>query len=531
MEEVLSAADRLQTNAVVAKCELFLKRFCLNVDNCLMCMELAEKYDLEDLCSEADRILLERFVEVSRTPRFLDFDVNALCQYLSNDALAGDEDMIFRAALRWIKHNPSRKTDAARVLGNIRFPKMSENMLKTALEMKIIQENRTCKGLVNAALRYHTEELYLQPFKTGPQFESRGERCFVVIPEANQRAQSFGVNNRTTQIWNIPDEQGYRRFSTKIDVPFMKQSLLLSESGNFVFLFGTHGKKFTKIGRRLNAETGSVIELAPCPLKLAKIGEAAVTVDDKIYVFGGESVPDVKGHNDDGCRIELANITDSIAVYDIRKNAWHVTKLKGKHLGKLPQPLVHGAACMHKGVVYLTGGITNVPDLACTSDKCFEFNAKRNEFTEKATMLHPRAHHTVTGLGNCLYAVGGNSFYRSTGTHGVAKYMDYLSTIEVYEIGTGQWSFVARERWAVGRPWSVASGGEIVIVGGKTYRFLDEKHSVDVRRLKPMPENGYDKEAANGTYLTRNYESKWYNVPMKSASSKGIGLLVVRRKP
>ena len=175
VEEVLSASHRLQTKAVTGICEKFLsQRPCMNVGNCLLCMELGEKFDLEDLYTRADQIFLENFVEVSKTQdRFLKFDVNALCQYLSNDKLCGEEDGIFKAAIRWIKHDPSRTGDAARVLGNIRFPKMSADALKSASEMKIIQENKTCKALVKSALKYH-KEIYTQPFKNGPQYESRG---------------------------------------------------------------------------------------------------------------------------------------------------------------------------------------------------------------------------------------------------------------------------------------------------------------------------------------------------------------------
>ncbi len=107
VSDIISTAHMFQINQIVMHCKDFMKDN-LTEETSLTFLNLADKFNLDDLREKANEYILENFVAIRHCEDFLDIRKDALIQYLSHDELNVnmDESEAFYAAKDWLVSKP-----------------------------------------------------------------------------------------------------------------------------------------------------------------------------------------------------------------------------------------------------------------------------------------------------------------------------------------------------------------------------------------------------------------------------------------
>lgn len=163
---------------------------------------------------------------------------------------------------------------------------------------------------------------------------------------------------------------------------------------------------------------------------------AAVLLDDKIYVIGGEDIASGGSQK------------DTIEVYDLTKERW----IKDD-VAPIPMPLDHTAAATHQGKIYVVGGFM---ERKTPTDKLFIYDPKTNEWTEGRSLPSTRGALTAEFINGTLYAIGGlNSSHVP------------VSTNEAYNPNTDTWTSKAPMPTARHHLSSAVVDGKLYALGGR----------------------------------------------------------------
>ncbi|KAH3697771.1 kelch-like protein 25 isoform X2 [Dreissena polymorpha] len=103
---ILDAALMLQIEAAVSTCQSYLLTT-LDDATCLQLASTARAYLLQDLYNQAWRHSLFYFTSVIKQPQFYDLDVDMLQEFLSEETLNCEREMVVLEAIHsWYMHNP-----------------------------------------------------------------------------------------------------------------------------------------------------------------------------------------------------------------------------------------------------------------------------------------------------------------------------------------------------------------------------------------------------------------------------------------
>ena len=163
---------------------------------------------------------------------------------------------------------------------------------------------------------------------------------------------------------------------------------------------------------------------------------AAVLLDKKIYVLGGEDIA------------AGGSQKDTLEVYDITNEKW----LKS-NISQMPASLDHTAAVTYDGKIYVVGGFH---ERKTPTDKLFIYDPKKNEWEEGSPLPSPRGALTAEFINGTLYAIGGlNSSHIPTNTN------------EAYDPKTNTWTTKSPMPTARHHISSAVIDGKLFVVGGR----------------------------------------------------------------
>jgi len=163
---------------------------------------------------------------------------------------------------------------------------------------------------------------------------------------------------------------------------------------------------------------------------------AAVLLDKKIYVIGGEDIA------------AGGSQKDTLEVYDIVKEEW----IKS-NIAQIPASLDHTAAASYDGKIYVVGGFH---ERKTPTDKLFIYDPKKNEWEEGKPLPSPRGALTAEFINGTLYAIGGLNSSQIP-----------VDTNEAYDPQTNTWTTKSPMPTARHHLSSAVIDGKLFAVGGR----------------------------------------------------------------
>ena len=184
------------------------------------------------------------------------------------------------------------------------------------------------------------------------------------------------------------------------------------------------------------------------PMLRAVTNHAAVALNGKIYVLGGEE--------------EFLPMSDAVQEYDPATQLWTLR-------ASMPTAREAAAAAVFQGRIFVVGGSSGGMDVATVE----AYDPATDSWSSLAPMSEPRRDLAAEVVGGELFALGGY-----TGTYPLDA--GYRRLVEVYDPAADAWSvagdmLIPRADFA-----SVVMGTQLIIAGGGNWvRALDDVSSLD----------------------------------------------------
>jgi N-acetylneuraminic acid mutarotase len=208
------------------------------------------------------------------------------------------------------------------------------------------------------------------------------------------------------------------------------------------------------------------------PMQLPSHHVAFASLGDKIYAFGGFTLPD-----------------SGPPAWRPLDNAWEYDPAADSWKALAPMPTKRGAAgaAVVNGKIYVTGGATSRPgvtesgihparphEVLATVE---EYDPATNTWSERRPLLVARNHHAVAAVGNYVYAIGGR-----IGSAFISRGSNNIDLVERYDPAADAWT--AMERMPTPRS-AIGAGvysGHILVPGGEAQdrRFLAAFKAVEM---------------------------------------------------
>jgi N-acetylneuraminic acid mutarotase len=193
------------------------------------------------------------------------------------------------------------------------------------------------------------------------------------------------------------------------------------------------------------------------PMQLPSHHVAFVSLNDKIYAFGGFTLPD-SGPS-------AWRPLDNAWEYDPAADTW-------KPLASMPTKRGAAGAAAVNGKIYVVGGANSLPyvnetgihprrphNVVGTVD---EYDPAANTWRARHPLLLPRNHHAVAAVGDKIYAIGGR-----VGAAFISGGSNNVDLVEAYDPAADTW--VPMERMPTPRS-AIGAGvynGRILVPGGE----------------------------------------------------------------
>ncbi|XP_033615288.1 kelch-like protein 26 [Fukomys damarensis] len=180
VQDVLGAAVFLQMLPVVELCEEFLKA-AMSVETCLNIGQMATAFGLASLRESVDAFTCRHFLQIAEEDDFLCLPLERLVFFLQSNRLQSCAEIdLFRAAVRWLQHDPARRPRASHVLCHIRFPLMrSSELVDSVQTLDIMVEDVLCRQYLLEAFNYQGYACSLKRRTWGHAGASSGGRLYI----------------------------------------------------------------------------------------------------------------------------------------------------------------------------------------------------------------------------------------------------------------------------------------------------------------------------------------------------------------
>jgi len=193
------------------------------------------------------------------------------------------------------------------------------------------------------------------------------------------------------------------------------------------------------------------------PMKLASHHVAFASLNNKIYAFGGFTLPQ-----------------SGPAAWSPINNAWEYDPATDEWKELAPMPTRRGAATAAAvgGKIYVTGGANSLPgvtengihparphNVLATVE---EYDPATNSWRTRRSLLLPRNHHVMAGVGDRIYVVGGRvSAAYITGAS------NNVDLVEMYDPAADLWTARARMPTARSAMTVGVYKDQIIVAGGE----------------------------------------------------------------
>ncbi|KAF7703486.1 kelch-like protein 26 [Silurus meridionalis] len=448
IQDVLGAAVFLQMVPVVELCEEFLKS-AMSVETCLNIGQMAAAFSLSSLKESVDAFTFRHFLQIAEEDDFLHIPMERLVFFLQSNKLKGCTEIdLFHAAIRWLRHDSSRRPAANEVLRHVRFPLMrSSELVDRVQTVDIMVEDVLCRQYLLEAFNYQ-----ILPFR---QHEMQSPRTVIrsdVVSLIAFGGTPYTDNDRTVsaKVYCLADGTS-RQFKELTDMEAGCSHTCVSVLDNFVYVVGGQhlqyrsGEGAVDASFRYDPHLNQWLRIRP--MQESRIQFQLNVLQGQLYATGGRN---------------RSGSLSSVERYCPKKNEWtYAESLKRRIWGHA------GATCGDK--LYVSGGYgVSVEDKK--SLHCYDPETDQWDF--KSPMNEPRVLHAMISVNERVYALGGRMDH-------VDRCFDVLA-VEYYVPETDQWTMVSPMRAGQSEAGCCLLDRKIYIVGGYNWHLNNVTSIVQV---------------------------------------------------
>ncbi len=417
LPHILTVAHLMQMTDIVEECKDWMLGN-MQKTNCLTFLKYAEMYNFETVEDAANEFVLCNFLDISKTPTFLEISQVSLCRYLSSDLLRTDfkEHEVFKAARKWLTHNKIEDGKTVfEVMKNIRFALIAPTVLSQEIMFDDIIQVRDCQKLVREAVTYHMD-IYQQPLNEGYLNKPRGKTGLLMIPNG-QISAGFNIkgNGEDVHFLSFPEKTTETKIDSSHKMPSVYDSFSFVQKNNFLFLYGvTSQNYYMNYSKRYDSSMNCWIDLKALP-KPPAVGVAIADCGEKIYLIGGMLVS-----KESPFWIGGRPMSEEMYVYTIPSNTWSASD-------PVPMKCTYSKATTIEGKLYISGGYDGKEVVS----SLFSYDTKAKLWLTKKKMMQPRYLHVQQAVNRILYVIGGK-----TNSDVPVK------SVEMYDPQADQWTVV-----------------------------------------------------------------------------------------
>ena len=417
----------------------------LSWENYSLVLHLADQYVLGDVRSAVLSYIGNAFMQVSTRPRFLRLQFEALHNLLAEDwFIAATEWVILQAVLRWLQHDPDERTvHRASLLQLIRFPLLEPSELDSL--GSDVTDMAELADLIKEAQNYHNipSQRCLYP---SSHTAARGSLPYLVL-------YSGMDNSNVVEYRPLVADPSADIIREEVNTEFLEiifEFAAVSVFGDCLFVAGGYSHKqwcssaafyCYSPHRRCWTELSSMQD--------QRVSHALCAAD----TVGLYAVAGINHHvNELGFDREV--YLDTVELYDPRDNLWH-------NAPRLPFAVFNAGVAFCGGRLYVTGGISDNPELTVPVPHVQSCRPTDNGWTILSDMQHERHSHSIVSLHDKLYVFGGL-------TADPDDTMGFVSQLEseVYDPVADQWTSLVSASADFGRilPLSVTVGEQVILL-------------------------------------------------------------------
>jgi len=429
----------------------------LSWENYSLVLQLAEHYVLGDVRSAILSYFGNAFMQVSMRPKFLRVQFEMIRDLLIEEwFIAATEWEVLQVVLRWLKHDPSeRNIHRVTLLQLIRYPLLEPAELESL--GSDVTEIVELADFIKEAQNYHNipSQQCLYP---SSHTAARGSLPYLVLYSGTD-------NNNIVEYRPLVADPSADIIREEVNTEFLETAFefaAMAVFGDCLFIAGGYSHKHW-------CSSAAFYCYSPhrrCWTELSVMHDARVShalcAADTVGLYAVAGI----NHHVDELGFDREVYLDTVELYDPRDNLWHDAP-------RLPFAVFNASAAFCGGRLYVTGGISDNPELTLPVPHVHSCRPTDDGWTILSDMLHERHSHSVISLHDKLYVFGGL-------TADPDDTMGFISQweTEVYDPVADQWTSLLPVPESFGRilSLSVTVGEQIVLLGsfGKEHFSLHE---------------------------------------------------------
>ena len=441
--ELLVAANRLQMSQVVEQCcDFLLQR--MDSGNCLTILGIANMYHCAHMRTRAEAYINRHFESVYLGEEFSAMPLEQLVQLLNSDSVSvSSEEIIFRAAVRWMTHAfEARRAYILPLLRTVRLQLVPTSFIADVIHQhELVQRCPEAQNLLLQAYRWHNSA---RSDVRRQAFHFVRKRAIRPVIYAIGGDDGHDDRNPYCTVMSLDTQMGMWYSVAPLQ---QKRSVCGAAAlGNKMYVVGGYnGERAVETVEEFDPSTNTWRNVASLSQRRCSCGCAVL--GGLLYVVGGVCGP-----------LALSEVER----YDPVVDEW--TRIPPMQDGR------SGCGVAELGgLIYAVGGISGSGETVCTAE-CFDPRTQRWQSVQN--MHEARRSFGLAALGGLLYACGGND--------GVND----LSSLEVYNPSTNRWKPLGPMRYARMYCSVAVLDGKLYAVGG-----LDGTTTLDVVEMYD-PERG-----------------------------------------
>ncbi|NXE28963.1 KLH13 protein, partial [Ardeotis kori] len=462
IEETFKAAETLLVREVIKLCFRFLED-CLNCENCMDVLNIAKKLGPAELRQKAMRYVGQHCKQLLADPQSLkDVDQGTLCEILDRTDTEGCSELeLFRAAVSWLQHDPTRLKAAADILRRIRFPLIPlQDLQRYIQEMPLMRLDSGCHRYLQEALNYHSQ-LYAQPVLQTQSTSLRSGSAVLLV------AGGRTANNCVCrEMWAADQSCSTWHKVGDLCVPVYNHCVTIIN--NFLFVIGGQSR-FDPSGKQPSNEVFRFDPRNTSWLQVASMLERrtrfhADVLADCIFAVGGGTL--------------LGTLTRTVELYQPANNKWEFA-------APFPVPIADHAGTTHKGILYISGGFSGGKTLRDT----YSYLPRLRRWIGNSAMAFTRCDHGMATVRDRIFCIGGRTLKRE-------EEWIHVNETEYYCPVSNQWTTLTLSPFSCCQFSITAHESTLYLAGGGSLQHMQKEDSVFLydteervwKQVSPLPQ-------------------------------------------